>query len=103
MNTSKKLCLGSFIILTTLSSAIFAYEQKIYLNRIINDKNILIEVNRNVYKLEVGIGCRSFKNYVGKQISISSTSKPAFGITDASSRIKLPGEDCIIWRATKLN
>ena len=38
---SKKIYLGSFIILATLSSAIFAYEQKVYLNRMLNDKNIL--------------------------------------------------------------
>lgn len=98
----------NFLLLLFLSitmSNVYAYSEKVYLKKIIGDQKILIKrKNHDLYILKLGLGCSTINHYVGHKIFINSSSEPAFGFVDVSSRVYLErsDQDCTIWEATRV-
>lgn len=90
--------------------AAFAFEEKVYLKKIINDDKIVVQRrNHDFFVLELGLGCRDLSNYASRKISINSSGSSVStvtgdGFTDMTSRIVLRNSnDCRIWSAKKLS
>lgn len=98
---------GSLILALTTSS--FAFQEKIRLRKILNDDKIVVQrKDRNLYLLELGLGCRDISNYLGKKIRVQSSGTnistvTGNGFTDISSKVILPNSmSCSVWSSKKL-
>ncbi|MBI3934685.1 MAG: hypothetical protein HY316_08315 [Acidobacteria bacterium] len=92
--------LRKFLVPIFLSTSAFGATEAVLVQKVMNDKAIIIRANRQSYLIEKGIGCLSLGRFEGKVVYINSSGL----FLGVGARLLLPDvkQECRIWDSKSL-